>query len=99
MLTEESLCLLHLCTVNKAHVTYAAVCETVNDGASKPLGKVIIDECSYVGSDGGENHNEDDAHTIVRIHCLPCCWRNHYFRGEGNERTLNSHKEGYHPIV
>ena len=83
----------------EAHVTDAAVSKLVDDWSAEPLGNVIVDERTEVGTYCGEHHNEHEAHAAVGVHSLPCCRRNNHLRREGDERTLDSHKQYDNPIV
>lgn len=99
MFAEKRFGFLYGGTVDEAHVSDTAVGELVDDRSAEPLGKVIVDERTEIGTDCGEYHDEHKAHAAVRVHSLPCCRRNNHLGWEGDERTLDSHKQGDNPIV
>ena len=90
--------LFHRCLIDETHVSETAVGKAVNDGATQPLGQVVIDNRSQVCTNGGEHYDEPDAHRAIG-HGFPRSRRHHHFTGEGNKRTLDGHEYHHHPIV
>ena len=90
---------LNLRAVNQADVTETTVCETIDQGATEPTRKPIVDECAEVCSGGGNQHHKQDVQCAVGGHGKKRCRRNHHLRGERNERTFHCHEYKNPPVV
>lgn len=85
VLVEEFFGMLYLGLVDEAHVSESAIGELVDNGTAEPLGKEIVDECSYIGSKGGKEYDQIDVQASVTSGGFPCGRGNHHFRGEGDK--------------
>ena len=98
VVTEILLCASHALLGDEAEMAPTGAGKLIDDGAAQPARQEIVDECTDISSQRGEDNNEDDVHTRV-AHREPRRRRHHHLGGEGDKRTLDGHKGSHHPIV
>mgnify|MGYP006360428051 CR=1 FL=1 len=76
---EEIFGVLHFGFVDKAHVSEAAVGKFIDNGTTEPLGEIIVDESTDVGSESGTEDNKIDIQASVTGCGFPCCGGNYHF--------------------
>ena len=99
MLAEESLGMFNLGTVDKAHVAQSAVGKAVHYGASQPLGQIIVDEGTHIGTQRGYHYHHNDVEVAVVHHGKKCRGGHYHLGGKWYERTLDSHEHKHPPVV
>jgi hypothetical protein len=92
MLDEKLLGCLYLLLVDETHVSETAIGKLVDDGSTHEVGNVVIDECTDIGTNGGEKYYEIYIQITVSTGCFVGCRRYYHFRWEGDERTFDSHQ-------
>ena len=62
MLAEVCLGALYLGFVNEANMANAAVGKGIDYGASKEVGQIVVDDCTYDGTQSAEHHYQGYVH-------------------------------------
>ena len=97
MTAEKIFRLLHSSTVNEQQFSPSCVRQSIDDRSSQELSQIIIDECTSVSPECGNDYHPKDIESSVVCH--PRSWRNDRFRGKRNERAFNGHSQEDDPIV
>ena len=73
--------------------------EAIDDGAAEEAGEGVVDERADVGTERGDDDDEEDVHGVVVHQGEEGCWGHHHFGGEGDEGAFHGHEHEHPPVV
>jgi hypothetical protein len=91
MLVKVVFRVLNLGFINQAHVSEAAVRKFINQRTAYEIGYIIIDDGSYIGSDGRKYNYQKYIQVTVSSGSLIGGGRYYHFRGERDKRAFDGH--------
>ena len=91
MLVKVVFRVLNLGFINQAHVSEAAVRKFINQRTAYEIGYIIIDDGSYIGSDGRKYNYQKYIQVTVSSGSLIGGGRHYHFRGERDKRAFDGH--------